>query len=352
MKNNSICICGGGSLGHVIAGVLSAKDSFEVTMLTRRKNLWQDHLEIVDCENATTYKGKRIRVTDDPADVAECGIVLLCLPGFLIKDELTRLKDHLTPGTPVGSVVSSTGFFFMAKNILDPATPLFGYQRVPYIARPTEYGKSARILGRKKELFVATLNMNNPEMIRELSEEMFDTPTDLLDNYLEASLTNSNPILHPARLYGLWHAWNPGIVYSEKAKFYEDWDVYSSDVLIALDDEFQRMIRKLPLDSSKIPPILAYYESSDSRSLTRKIRSIAAFKCIEAPMRAMDGGWVPDFGNRYFIEDIPYGLMFIKALAAKFDIPAPTTDRVLSWAKKWMDPSDYENHIHLGDIEI
>ena len=36
----TICICGGGSLGHVIAGWLSAKGKAKVNILTGRPESW------------------------------------------------------------------------------------------------------------------------------------------------------------------------------------------------------------------------------------------------------------------------------------------------------------------------
>ena len=75
-----------------------------------------------------------------------------------------------------------------------------------------------------------------------------------------------------------------------------------------MDREFQQLLQVLPVREGSIPTILDYYESSDAASLTRKLRSIQAFKGILAPMKAVEGGFVPDFSSRYFTEDFPYGL--------------------------------------------
>ena len=42
----TVCVCGGGSLGHVIAGYLSAKKGARVNILTQRPQLWQQELDI------------------------------------------------------------------------------------------------------------------------------------------------------------------------------------------------------------------------------------------------------------------------------------------------------------------
>jgi hypothetical protein len=45
-------------------------------------------------------------------------------------------------------------------------------------------------------------------------------------------------------------------------------------------------------------------------------------------MKEVGGGWIPDFESRYFTEDFPYGLRFIKELAQKHNIDTPTIDKV------------------------
>ena len=73
---------------------------------------------------------------------------------------------------------------------------LFGFQRVPYIARTAEYGHSANLLGYKPQLAVAVENIEDKEVFRQLVEKIWMTPTKLLSSHYEVSLTNSNPILH------------------------------------------------------------------------------------------------------------------------------------------------------------
>ena len=98
------------------------------------------------------------------------------------------------------SIVSSTGFFFEAMELLPPDTPLFGFQRVPFIARTVEYGRSAALLGYKPTLHVAIEQTDNKESLRQAIAQLLATPTVLLGRHYEVSLTNSNPILHPSRL--------------------------------------------------------------------------------------------------------------------------------------------------------
>lgn len=90
------------------------------------------------------------------------------------------------------------------------------------------------------------------------------------------------------------------------------------------------LLKVLGVREGAIPPILEYYECTDASSLTRKIRSIEAFKVVKSPMKLTDSGWIPDYSSRYFTEDFPYGLKFIKMLA-EGKVDTPTIDKVLAW---------------------
>ena len=140
----TICICGGGSLGHVIAGWLSARNHAKVNILTNRPEKWNYEIE-VDTPEGSILKGKISMISKYPEKVVPMAdVVLLCLPGFLIKEELEKLKHVLPPKAFVGSVFSSTGFFFEAQKILSDNQPLWGFQRVPFISRVEKYGKSLK----------------------------------------------------------------------------------------------------------------------------------------------------------------------------------------------------------------
>lgn len=329
----NICICGGGHLGHVSAGYLSTRGKATVDVLTRRPERWGKTL-IINTPEGNELNADLHCVTSDPREVVgNADLVLLCLPGMSIAPVLSQIKDHLRPGTPVGSIVSNTGFFFEAKRLLSPAQPLFGFQRVPFIARTTDYGHRARLLGYKPELAVAIEQTDDKNALKETLSQLFNTPVRLLESYFEASLSNSNPLLHPARLYELWSCWTPGIVYPRRALFYEEWGVKAAQTYIEMDGELQCLLRCLGVNEKSVPDVLTYYESTDAPSLAEKLRSIEAFKGIEAPMKATTGGWMPDLDSRYFTEDIPYGLATIRRLAHEHGVACPTIDRIYAWGE-------------------
>lgn len=341
--NEKICVCGGGALGHIMLSVISSK-GYDVSLLTNHPEKWSDRIVSRDL-NGKEYTGIICKISSDPRDVIpESDIIILCLPGFLIDEEIKKIKQYLKEDACIGSIVSSTGFFISALANLNDNAKLFGFQRVPFIARVEEYGKSAKLLGYKKSLNMAFYGIRDVDLIVTMFCRILDTPINVLGHVFEATLTNSNPLLHTTRLYTLFKDYNKGKIYPKEILFYEEWNDESSEILIECDNEFQRLLLTLPVTKNSIPSLLEYYESDDKYSLTKKISSIEAFKKIKAPMNRVDGGYIPDISSRYFTEDIPYGLLLIKYIAQIRNIDTPNIDKVIDWCQNIMS----KNYIKDG----
>lgn len=331
---NNICICGGGNLGHSIAGraatIMDGKG--EVRLLTRKPERWSNTITVED-DQGHVFATPLSLVTDDARSaLSNTDIVLLCLPGFAITEELNKIKPFLPKHALVGAVVCSTGFFFDAFSVLGKDMPLFGFQRVPFIARIAEYGKRSFIWGYRKEVFMATCNIDQErtEKLCTLFEELFGTPIQLLENYMEAALTNSNPILHTGRLYSMWKNWD-GKPFDRQSYFYREWTDEASETIIVMDEEFFNLLAALHIRKGAVKSLLEHYESTDATSMTAKISSIPSLSKVLSPMKEIEGGFIPDFGSRYFIEDFPYGLAIIQKLAMEKGVSTPMIDRVMAW---------------------
>ena len=329
----TITLCGGGSLGHVIAGWLSARGHAKVNILTGRPEKWQHNI-IVDTPDGQIMRGYITKISNKAEDVIpESDVVLLCLPGYMIVKQLETIKPVLNPSAFVGTVFSSTGFFFEALNILDITQPLWGFQRVPFISRVEEYGKSAHLLGYKEAHNIAIENIDEKQKTEfsSMLKSWFERPINILKNYYEASLTNSNPLLHTSRLYTMFAEENEGKLFDRMILFYEEWTESAADLYIKMDEEFFKILEMLPVSEGYLPSVLDYYESYDAESLAAKLSSIKSFKGITSPMKRVKGGWLPDYESRYFTEDFPYGLKFIWQLAHEKNIDCPNIDKVYEW---------------------
>ena len=322
-----ICICGGGSLGHVCAGVMASQKDVQLNILSGHPERWQKSITVTDTEGKQ-YVANLNRISSKPEDVvAEQDIILFCLPGYLIEKTLSEIKPYVGNAT-VGTVVSSTGFFFFAHDIVGEDAKLFGFQRVPFISRVVDYGRTANLLGYKSSLAVVLENIEDGDTFRKELERLFITPVTLLNSFYEVALSNSNPILHTGRLYTMFHG-RENDVFDHNILFYKEWIDEASQMLIDMDAEFFQLLDKLGVHS--LPTLLDYYESTDATSLTKKISSIPAFQTITSPMKQVDGGWMADFESRYFTEDFPFGLRWIKELATQYQLNTPFIDKVYSW---------------------
>jgi len=306
---------------------MASQDGVEVNILSGHPNQWQRIITVTDGEGKQ-YVGRINNVSSKPEEVVvNQDIILICLPGYLIENTLRDIKPYIG-NSVVGTVVSSTGFFFFAHEILGEKAKLFGFQRVPFISRVAEYGRTANLLGYKSSLAAVLENVEDKEGFRKKLERLFLTPVSLLNSFYEVALSNSNPILHTGRLYTMFHG-REHDVFDHNFLFYKEWTDEASQLLIDMDAEFFQLLDKLDIHS--LPTLLDYYESTDAKSLTRKIQSILAFQNIISPMKQVQGGWIVDFESRYFTEDFPYGLNFIIKTAANKNVILPKIENVYNW---------------------
>ena len=125
MEIRNVCLCGGGSLSHVVAGWL-AREGYGVSVFTRSPERWDRNLTIHTPEGGFTVPLKA--VSADPAEViADADVVLLTVPGYGNRDILTAIKPWLKKGCFVGGVFCSSGFFFEAMEMLPETVKLWGF---------------------------------------------------------------------------------------------------------------------------------------------------------------------------------------------------------------------------------
>jgi len=334
----NIVICGGGNLGHALAGKLSLIVELKVSVLTTKPFFWHNRVDLIENNGVSECSGL-INVTENPSEVIpDADIVLVTVPSFLLKEILQSIAPHLNRESVwVGSVQCFGGFFLMASQMLGANCNLFGFQRVPYIARIKEYGKSVCIRGYKIEHRIAALTYNKDKLeIKNILQALFDEPVIMLRSFLEVTLTNSNPLLHPARLYSVMKSWNAGDTFSSSILFYEEWDDFASEILIKMDNELQLLVNDLSDYMDPIVPIDQYYGVEGASDLTQKIREIEAFKQIKFPMVFDGTSYIPDLESRYFIEDIPFGLLIIKSIGEQRGIKMPVITEVINWYERIM----------------
>jgi len=227
---------------------------------------------------------------------------------------------------------------------------IFGLQNIPSICKIKNYGESVSVIGPKKILYAVASPLSRKDDVCQYIDELFQIPTVPLPNFLCLTLTPSNQIIHPGRLYGVFKDWDGKKVYDEGKLplLYEDMDDFSADQMQKLDDEIQAIksaiLKKYPhVDLSSIIPlkervIKQYGESiKDKSTLKQVFRTNVGYSVLKFPTKQVEGGVIPNIDGRLFWEDIPYGLCILKDIASMFGVRTPQTDLMIEWHQKFMN---------------
>lgn len=330
-----IAIVGGGNIGTQFA-VHCAEKGHEVVVYTSRPEVFGKQLNIVDDDGKTTHKGEIAFATNDPESAfhhADC--ILVTMPSTMMKSSAEVIYAHTGIESIIGVVPGNGGSECAFGKCIDRGNIFFGIERVPAIARLVKKGQTVRSIGYRDELHVSTLPIANAEKCAQMISGIFDMPCKVIPNYLNLTMTPSNPILHTTRLRTLFEDWKPGIYYDSVPLFYEEWDDSSSELLIACDEEVQEICRALPaFQLEYVKSLRVHYESPTVEAMTRKISSIQAFKGLTTPTVETEGGVIPDLHSRYFTADFSYGLTIIQQVADFAGVSTPNIDATMNWYKE------------------
>lgn len=328
----NITIFGAGNLGLSCSLVLGKQNN--VTLFTHKPH---QPVEAI----AGEYEGVEqtpveIAITDNLATACEADLILCTYPAFLRKQFLEDVAPHLKPGTLLGFIPGYGGIELSCREVIERGVTVFGFQRVPYVSRSNWNERRAGILSAKSTLYVAALPKDKTEQVAQLIEDLFHIPTVALKEYLAVTLAPSNPLLHTCGAYGVFKEYEAGDTFDSPLKFYEHWTDETSELLFAFDQELQDICQALaPLDLSEVVSLRTYYESPTPSDLTKKLQSIEAFKAVMVPLSEIDGGkFVPNWNDRMFIEDYPFGVAIIKDIALMANIDTPAIDTLLSFYQR------------------
>ena len=193
------------------------------------------------------------------------------MPATLMKSNASKIEPVAMPGMKICIAPGTGGGECAFRGCIEKGATVFGVQRVPSVARLVEYGKTVRAVGYRGEMFVAALPKSETEECCKIVEGLLDIKTSPLPNYLNITLTPSNPILHTTRLRNLYGDYHEGVVYDYVPLFYEDWDNETSELLLACDDEVQELCKALGcFDLSYVKSLRVHYKSSTAGAMAKK----------------------------------------------------------------------------------
>lgn len=332
MKSRNITIVGAGNVGTQFA-VHCAEKGHRVTVYSSKPEKIQRELTIVNENGEVLHQGTIAGAVSDPASAfRNADVIFVTVPAMLMKHIAGMMEPFAGEGMKICIVPGTGGGECAFKGCIEKGAVLFGVQRVPSVARLVEYGKTVCAVGYRDEMFAAALPHKDAEACRRLVEDIFDIRTSLLPNYLNITLTPSNPVLHTTRLKNLYRDYHKGLVYQSVPLFYEDWDDETSVLLLKCDDEVQELCRALDMfDLSYVKSLRVHYESPTAEELTKKISTITGFKGLPSPAVAVEGGYIPDLESRYFVADFPYGLSILVQIADFVRLDTRNMKETLDW---------------------
>lgn len=332
----NITLVGAGNMGLALTAYLSINRKADVTLFTKREI---GLLRFQDVEKKIQRETNAYTTSENPEEAfSNADMILVTYPAFLRKKFIEENQDYIHSGTYLGFVPGYGGAEYSCKELLEKGVVIFGFQRVPYVARASQDengGYVASVLSSKKQLFIGAIPNSKTSEIANVIEGLLDIPVVNLKEYLSITLAPSNPLMHITGLYNVFKDYTNGQVFSTPLKFYEEWNDEASKLLFAYDAELQNICKQLsPLDMSEVVSLPVYYESPTPEDMTRKLKSIESFKAVTVPLKQTQEGYIPDLSSRMFIEDYPFGVCVIKDFARMLGVDTPVVDLLLEFYER------------------
>lgn len=325
----TVCVCGGGHIGHALVALWGALGA--VSCLTRRPEQWGKKLSY-QVGSAPWRETQEIFVSSNPAIVSQHALIVIALPRFAIIDELQRIAPFLCAGQTVVFIPGPAGMEEIVAQLQTHGVSVIAFQRTPVVSRITEYGHAVRIGAPRRVNKLALSNTVQYAEWKAYFEWCFGGEVSALASFLSLTLSNSNPLLHPARIVPLLDGGVNGC-YPQCPYFYAEWTDESSRLYLAADDEMRQIFQAVSPATflQDYESALVHYEATNITELTAKIRSIPSLHEILAPWKLGDDGlWHPDYTSRYFTEDVPFGTKIIQRYAHKVGISTPVIDSLIT----------------------
>lgn len=339
-----ITVIGGGNMGSILAVRFSQK--YDVTLFLNspyeKVEQYSKNLRVFSEDTNTYITGNIAKITDDLEDaVKDADWIYITFPSFLFDSLSKKMVPLLHEGQHLVGLPGSGGFELFFKEALAKGCTITGLQRTHSVARIIEVGKEVRESGVRKSVRCASIPNSFNKEAAEFVGDCYGLPCEALDNYLNVTLVNSNPILHTSRLYSLYKDYLDVKEYESIPLFYEEWSLEASELLEKMDGELFNMIdilNKHDFKINSIESLLEHYESTNAVQMTKKINSIKSLQGLSSPsVQKENGKWIPDLKSRYFTADFPLGLDILLSFSSVLNFECPNMQMVSDWYHKVMD---------------
>jgi len=371
-----IVVCGSGNVGHIVAGIAGGNAEIESCVYTKDEQKairWHAILEkeplIIKQRNkgveTTVSIAHEVLITSEAEEAARnCDMIILAVPAFVHADYLKELAPFMEDGVVIVGFPGQNGFEFETSTIVDlDNVVLMNFDSSPWSCRIQNFGSNACIVGRKA-MIVAALRgdlgrsrIADPfSFIRELLCK--DTKVVEASSMLAVSLMSINAYSHPAIMYYFWKNWD-GKPLKEIPLFYQSIQEETANFLTRISEEGQRIgaAVKAQFPEEDMSTFLSMFEwdltryshmiedHTDQLSVLRTNRS---YDGMLHPMIEVEGGFIPNFKQRFLSEDVPYGLVPVRGIAEIVGVKTLLIDEILEWSQAKLEKEYLVNGEFIG----
>lgn len=328
----NICICGGGNIAHAFACDLY-DECININILTRQPNLWQKNISgMADNMLVSSHINN---LSNNPEILSDADIIIISVPTSIHYEYIRFIYKYINKNSIILVTPTLGGTYFLFTHFF-PDNQIVFLQRTPFVSRIVQYGNMVNY-SKKKSLDIFFSNFKTDES-RRLISRLLSIPLHELDNFWYLVMSNSNPVIHIARIYEIFSQNYP---LHHNPLFYAEWGDVASYISLSLDKEIQSIFSHMGLENFK--SLKKHYEINNSSEFTYKMNNISSLKHIPSPMINHNSYYYFDFNSRYFTEDLPYGTCFTRFIASILNIDMPKTDMVIDKIQDFLNTKFIDN---------
>ena len=118
-KKTVVCLCGGGTGTHILAGTIGSNENFIVNVFTRKPEEWTKEITVQIPNEKKEVVGKINIVSSNPEEVfKDCDIFICNGPAMANPIYLKAMEPYLKDGAIIGSIFGQGGFDFAVLDIV------------------------------------------------------------------------------------------------------------------------------------------------------------------------------------------------------------------------------------------
>jgi len=344
-------IVGGGNSAHILVN-LCTRNGLDTIVITRRPDEWNtDGVSMrygndADVSKRTMYEGGKFVASDDYQLLSTANVIFLCCPVHVQLSLLMQMKPFIhDENTLIGTVFGQARFDKMVKYVFGGKQPCFAFIQIPWICRATKYGEKVDNLGDQNVDIAVSKNV---DFAHKNMGWMKYTYTDKSMHANRVSFEHhwffpSNIVIHPGICYGRH------LIDCRDDYFYRNVSPISGACIEQLDAERLKVVHvlnerhKLNVNDHSINQFWTdLWGHKQGANMFQMIRAEATLSSIKVPVDIQYNAQ-----HRFFRDDIPFGLCYIKYVADLLDVKTPFIERVIKWAQTVIGVDYLDEHGRL-----